>query len=73
LKTSAQDVVTVDTGFVSAKKRFTTSKFNTLFRARISDGPGVFMSGDPTPPTNPRQRFDVAAVRHGNRSVTVPL
>jgi hypothetical protein len=35
--------------------------------------PGVFMSGAKTPPTNPRQRFDAAAVRHGNPSVAVPL
>jgi hypothetical protein len=63
----------VDTGFVSPEKRVQTSQYNTPFRARISDGPGVFMSGDPTPPTNPRRRFDAAAVRHGNPSVAVPL
>ena len=73
MKTSAQDVVTVDTGFVSPEKRSPTSQYNTPFRARISDGPGVFMSGASAPPTNPRQRFGAAAVRHGNPSVAVPL
>jgi hypothetical protein len=63
----------VDTGFASPEKRSATSKYNTPFRARISDGPGVFTSGGNTPPTNPPQRFDAAAVRHGNPSVAVPL
>jgi dipeptidase len=63
----------VDTGFVSPEKRSATSQYNTPFRARISNGPGVFMSGAGKPPTNPWWRFDAAAVRHGNPSVAVPL
>jgi hypothetical protein len=73
MKPSAQKVVTVDTGFASPEKRATTSNRKPPFRARISDGPGVFTSGEPTPPKNPWRRFDAAAVRHGNPSVVVPL
>jgi hypothetical protein len=67
----------VDTGAASPEKssasKFDKKQQSPESRARTSDGPGVFMSGEPTPPTNPQARFGVLAVRHGNPSVAVPL
>jgi hypothetical protein len=63
----------VDTGFASPEKRFDNNQQSPESRARTSDGPGVFMSGEPTPPTNPQARYSAPAVRQGNPSLAVPL
>jgi hypothetical protein len=76
MEPSARKVATVDTGFASPEKRsgnrFDNNQQSPESRARTSDGPGVFMSGDPTPPTNPRAQH-APAVRLGNPSPAVPL
>lgn len=72
-KTSAQDVVTVDTGFVSLEKRISTLLCASPFRARIDHGPGVFIRGAHAPQPDLRRRFGAAPVRHGNPPVAVPL
>ena len=72
MKTSAQDVVTVDTGSVSSKKRTLASMSESQFHARTGIGPGVFMSGDHAANLS-AAASDAAAVRHGNPSVAVPL
>jgi hypothetical protein len=63
----------VDTGLASPEKRFQENQQSPESRARTSDGPGVFMSSEPTLPTNPQARFSVPAVRQGNPSPAVPL
>jgi hypothetical protein len=41
----------VDTGFASPEKRYFDKEICPDNDARTSDGPGVFTSGEPTPPT----------------------
>jgi hypothetical protein len=62
----------VDTGFASSKKRSDKYEICPEFDARSSDGPGVSMSGDYTPPTKSPGLFQACGTPRQSRAA-VPL
>jgi hypothetical protein len=61
---SAQDVITVDTGFVSSKKTVRPNAHAPKPHARADIGAGVFICGAFAPLRHPQPRCIAAAVRH---------
>jgi len=62
----------VDTGLASPEKRFFNNEICPEFDARSSDGPGVSMSGESTPPTKSPGLFQACGTPRQSRAA-VPL